>query len=436
MASILVVDDEVGLRDYVSDVLVDDGHDVQVAKDGIEGLQKAQAKKFDLIITDMQMPNMSGMQLLAAIKNEQPEVAVIVLTAHGSVNSAVEAMKSGAFDYVNKPISEPDEISLLAKRAIESVRVRDVAEGSRPASQETKLSYGAKAMVPVENAIEKVAKTNATVLLHGESGTGKEVTARFIHQHSKRNQMPFVAINCATLSDTLLESELFGHEKGAFTGATERKRGKLELCNGGTFFFDEIGETKLELQAKLLRVLQEKKFERVGGNQIIDADMRIIAATNRDLKAMIKEGTFREDLYHRLAVFPIKIPPLRERATDIVPLSKFLLQEIGANLGKTGLTIDNEVAATLEREPWHGNVRELRNVLERAAILAEGKNILVQHLWIEPGNESAAPVTLAQAEAAAIKSALDKCNGNRREAAALLEIGERTLYDKIKKYEL
>ncbi|MFW2390366.1 MAG: sigma-54 interaction domain-containing protein, partial [Polyangiales bacterium] len=283
---------------------------------------------------------------------------------------------------------------------------------------------------------------DATVLLVGDSGTGKEVAARAIHERSARAEGPFVAVNCAALSDTLLESELFGHEKGAFTGAHARRRGRLELAEGGTFFLDEIAELRPELQAKLLRALEERTFERLGGTRTLRADTRWVAATNRDLAAMIEAGTFREDLYHRLAVFPIRLPPLRERRQDIRPLAEELLEKIGEDLGRPGLALSDEIAAELEAAAWPGNVRQLRNVLERAAILADGSRIGTEHLWLDamtPGTAPSAsgePETLEDIERRAVEKALDAVQGNRKQAAARLGIGERTLYDKLKRYGL
>jgi two-component system response regulator FlrC len=277
------------------------------------------------------------------------------------------------------------------------------------------------------------------VLLLGESGTGKEVAARAIHAQGPRVNKPFMAINCAALSETLLESELFGHEKGAFTGATERKRGRLELADGGTFFLDEVGELKAELQAKLLRVLQEKRFERVGGSRTLEVDVRWVAATNRDLRGMIDAGTFREDLYHRLAVFPIKLPPLRERRSDLIPIAKNLLHRIGVDLKRPVPGITPAAEQRLLASSWRGNVRELANALERAAILADGAAIDASHIWLdEPapkaGMSSGGIRPLAELEHDAILAALEAVGGNRRKAAELLGIGERTLYDKLKKY--
>ena len=443
MARILVADDEPGLREFLADTLALDDHVVVPAPDGKAAAKLLDERGFDLVITDLKMPGMDGMALLRKVRAEQPEVEVIVMTAHGTVDNAVEAMKLGAFEYLQKPISGPDELRLLAQRAVERRGLRDRVDGAARHAEPAgpPLTYGDPAMKPVTEAIDKVARTHATVLLLGESGTGKEVAARAIHERSPRATHPFLAINCAALSETLLESELFGHEKGAFTGATERKRGRLELADGGTFFLDEVGELKPELQAKLLRVLQEKKFERVGGSRTLDADIRWIAATNRDLRAMIDAGTFREDLYHRLAVFPIQLPPLRARRADILPLAKTLLARVAADLKCAPPKLTKAAEERIASATWRGNVRELANALERAAILAEGAPIDAAHLWIdEPARPAAVGSTgttirpLVELEKDAILAALAQTGGNRRKAAEALGIGERTLYDKLKKY--
>jgi two-component system, NtrC family, response regulator AtoC len=445
MAKVLVADDEIGIREFLADTLRLDDHDVVEAVDGKDALRRLDERAFDLLVTDLKMPNLDGLSLLKKARADQPELEVIVLTAHGSIESAVEAMKHGAYDYLTKPLGSPDELRLLVTRALERRRLVDVRDrAERAAGDPPPLTYGDPAMKPVVDAIEKVAKTTASVLLLGETGTGKEVAARTIHAHSGRRGGPFMALNCAAVADTLLESELFGHEKGAFTGASERRRGRVELASGGSFFLDEVGELKLELQAKMLRVLQERRFERVGGTRTLDTDVRWVAATNRDLGKEIAGGRFREDLYHRLAVFPIRLPPLRERKGDLVPIARALMADIAPRLGRSSIAITGEAEKRLVAWHWPGNVRELGNTLERAAILSEGAPIRSEHLMLDPvaasvasgGAPSAGPRNLADIERDAIAEALASVGGSRRRAAEILGIGERTLYDKLKRYSL
>lgn len=440
MASILVVDDERSIRNFLVLALGDDGHVMTEAEDALGAIARLRERAFDLMITDLRMPGaLDGIDLLRTAKSDQPELEVLVLTAHGTVDSAVEAMKLGAFDYLQKPLASPAELRLVVSRALEHRRLasmRDVI--AREHESLPPLTWGDPVMLPVVGALERVAPTNATVLLMGESGTGKEVAARTIHRQSRRSAGPFVAVNCAAISEHLMESEIFGHERGAFTGAIASRRGRLELAEGGTFFLDEIAELKPELQGKLLRVLQERAFERVGGTRTISADVRWIAATNRDLEAMIRAGTFREDLYHRLAVFPVALPPLRERKADIMPLAETLLARISADLGRPLLRLNPEARKRIASGAWPGNVRELANALERAAILSDGEIVRGEHLGssgtVPLGRDD--PRTMEEIERDAIRRALDQTGGNRRAAAARLGIGVRTLYDRLKRFDI
>jgi two-component system response regulator FlrC len=449
MAGILVVDDEEGVRSFVAEALETAGYEVEQAPDAPAALRRLDARAFRLLITDLRMPGMDGLELLRKLKVEQPEIEVIVLTAHGSVGVAVEAMKLGALDFLQKPLSGPDEIRLLAARASERYDLRIARERAAVDEVPTPpLTYGAASMAPVEAALRKVAPTQATVLLLGESGTGKEVAARALHRWSARRDGPFVAVNCAAVTETLLESELFGHEKGAFTGATASRRGRLELAAGGTFFLDEVAELKPELQAKLLRVLQERCFERVGGSRTVEVDVRWLAATNRDPQEVLASGQLREDLYHRLAVFPIRMPPLRERREDILPLARTLLERIARELGRGPFELRPEAGALLLAAEWPGNIRELANVLERAAILAEEPVITGEGLRIGlgvagalgrvPGSSSNSqlPTTLDDLERQAIERALERHRGHRQRAADELGISVRSLYDKLRRYAI
>ncbi len=439
MGSILIVDDERGIREFIAEALGDAGHEAIAAADGAEALRYLRDRAFDLMITDLRMPGgISGMDLVRKAHAEMPDMEVIVLTAYGTVDTAVEAMKLGAFDYLQKPVSSPGELRLVVARALERhslLALRD--RSAREAQPMPPLSYGDPAMEPILRALERVAPTRSTVLLLGESGTGKEIAARILHQRSACSAGPFVPVNCAAISENLMESEIFGHEKGAFTGATSARRGRLELAAGGTLFLDEIGELKPALQAKLLRVLQDRRFERVGGTRTIEADVRWMAASNRDIEAMVQTGAFREDLYHRLAVFPIRLPPLRERPRDILPLADTLLARIRAELGRPALRLGDDAKDQIQAAPWPGNIRELANALERAAILAEGDEIRGADLGIGFSPQTRATGvkrTMSEIEEDAIRRALTEAGGNRRQAAERLGIGVRTLYEKLKRY--
>ncbi len=438
--AVLIAEDEEGLREFLVEALEDVGHEVAQASDGQEALERLQQESFQVLITDLKMPRLDGMSLIRKVRVEQPELEIIVMTAHGTVDNAVEAMKLGAFDFIQKPLPGPSALRLLVERALERHRLKASVEVTKHRGPQ--LAFAAPQMKQIEAVLKKVATTDATVLLTGESGTGKEVAALGVHAWSPRRDGPFVAVNCAALSESLLESELFGHEKGAFTSADHRRRGRIELAEGGTFFLDEVGELKPALQAKLLRVLQEKTFERVGGHQTIRANVRWLAATNRVLEEEVDAGRFREDLYHRLSVFPVRLPNLAERAEDIVPLAELLTKRLGAEMGRPGLSLDEAAKQALSSRAYRGNIRELANVLERAAILADSDEIQphdIDRLMDAPRKEAkfeAAPVTMEQAERVTIERALAACNGNRKAAASRLGIGLRTLYDKIKKYDL
>jgi DNA-binding NtrC family response regulator len=467
MGDLLVVDDDETVRRFLISVLRDEGHAVVCASDGLEALGLLRQHAFQVVLADLTMPRMDGMTLLRKIRQLYPDVEVIVLTGNGSVESAVAAMKEGAFDFLEKPLPEPEALTVTVARAMERHRLRTVREMGGGAESPPPLGYGDPAMAVVERALQKVAATDATVLLMGESGTGKEIAARAVHRWSARAQGPFVAINCAALSATLLESELFGHEKGAFTGAHARQRGRIELADGGTFFLDEMGELESGLQARLLRVIQEKRFERVGGRQPVQANVRWIAATNRDLPAMVDDGRFREDLYHRLSVFPVRLPPLRERRGDIGPLADRLLARIATSVGRPELQLSADAKVVLAARDWPGNARELANVLERSAILAEGNEIAAQDLEhfcvVRPRGEPAgaapadvirtsAALTLAATpeltppevpsdpaaleERARILAALERCAGNQTRAARLLGISRGTLVNRLTEYAM
>ncbi len=439
MATILIVDDEPGIREFIAETLSEGDHEVVEAGDGPEAARLLRDRAFDLMITDLRMPGTpDGIALLRSARAGLPEMEVIMLTAHGTVDSAVEAMKLGAFDYLQKPLSSPSELRLIVARALERRSLLTLKDRStREASSVPPLTYEDPIMEPVLKAVEKVAATNTTVLILGESGTGKEIVARTLHLRSPRRDGPFVPVNCAAISESLMESEIFGHEKGAFTGATAARRGRLELADGGTLFLDEIGELKLELQAKLLRVLQDGRFERVGGTRTIEVKVRWIAASNRDLETMVGSGAFREDLYHRLAVFPIRLPRLRDRPRDLLPLAETLLARIRVELGRPGLQLDDDARERIRTGRWPGNIRGLANALERAAILAENDTVHGVDMAdgiAPPTGETRRAQTMAEIEEEAIRRVLVDVGGNRRRAAEELGIGLRTLYEKLKRF--
>ena len=374
MARLLVVEDERAIQLALSGLLRKDGHEVGVAGSGDEAIAQLRTEPWDLVLTDLSLGRgPSGMDVLQAAKSLRPETAVVMITAHGSEKLAVQAMKAGAEDYVPKPFDN-DELRLVVQRALERTRLarenRMLLERiGRDVGFESLIGSG-PAMRRVFETIQKVAETDLTVLVRGESGTGKELVAQALHHRSPRRDRPFVAVNCAAISRELVESELFGHEKGAFTGADARRVGRFEAADGGTIFLDEIGDMPLETQSKVLRVLQERSFERVGGTKTIEADVRVVAATHRDLEAEVKRGRFREDLYYRLRVVEIALPPLRQRPEDIAPLVERFLDQLATRLGRERRRMGAAALARLARHSWPGNVRELRNVIEQAAVLA------------------------------------------------------------------
>lgn len=437
MESILVVDDDNGFRGFLETVLKQEGYRVESAGTASEARQQGNRREFALVLCDLRLPDADGLEVLRWFRETAPETLVVMITAFGSIANAVEAVKSGAADYLGKPLRSPEELRLLVRRTLEQRRLareRDIL-----LEQETaRFSCGdliatAPAMAAAVQLVRKVAPTAATVLLMGESGTGKELLARCLHQNSPRSEHVFVPVNCAALSPTLIETELFGHERGAFTGAVAQHLGRFERAHGGTLFLDEIGELDGNLQAKLLRVLQERTFERVGGSRQIAVDVRLIAATNRDLQQRVADGKFREDLYYRLNQFPIEIPPLRERPGDIGKLAHFFLERAARKLGKPGLRLAPAAEHALEEYSWPGNVRELENLMERVAILAEG-TVQPEDLPISSGAPPH-PLRFKDIERQAIEEALRRHGGNRTHAARELGISLRTLQYRMKEYE-
>ncbi|HEB78829.1 MAG TPA: sigma-54-dependent Fis family transcriptional regulator [Methylothermaceae bacterium] len=447
---ILVVDDEAKMRRLMELMLVQMGYQVESAADGLEALPILERQDIDLVITDLRMPRLDGMGLLKRLQEQNNEVPVIVITAYGTVESAVEAMKQGAFDYLLRPF-ELETLEAVVCRALEVGRMR---RENRFLRRELEKGWGgligrSAAMRQVYEAIDQVAPTKASVLLLGETGTGKELVARAIHQTSPRAANLFVPVNCAAIPADILESELFGHARGAFTGAHKERVGKFELAQGGTLFLDEITEMPFPLQAKLLRVLQEKTVERLGSNRTIELDIRIIAATNRDPLKAVAEKKLREDLYYRLNVFTIELPPLRRREGDIPLLARHFLEKHAAEFGYPCPDLASDALAWLETYPWPGNVRELENMMERALVLTRGQGtVSLRHLPVSVRGETVGPDSdeagdslllgpqVAALERRLIGKALDRSCGNKAEAARLLGISERTLWYKLKKYDL
>jgi DNA-binding NtrC family response regulator len=447
--TILVADDEKNIREGLGRALELDGYDVHLAEDGRQAMDLLGKKTIDLVLTDLRMPKVSGEELLKHIAGTQPNLPVIVLTGHGTVENAVVAMRHGAYDFLTKPVNL-DRLSLLVKRALENrvLALEHQALKEEVSKLEKKRKFAqligkSAPMQRVYELINQVAASRASVLITGESGVGKELVADAIHNLSERRGGPFVKTHCAALSETLLESELFGHEKGSFTGAIGQKKGRFELADKGTIFLDEIGEINPAVQVKLLRVLQDKTFERVGGEKSLEVDVRVVTATNRDLKKEITAGRFREDLYYRLNIVNIHIPPLRERKDDIPLLTATFLSELAEENGKAIEGIDTKARIALSNYSWPGNVRELRNCIESAVVLCKGTILTLDDL--PPGVRSAEDgsmikleigVTMDQAEREIIRQTLIHFKGNKSRSAEVLGIGRKTLHRKLHDYGL
>jgi DNA-binding NtrC family response regulator len=434
---LLVVDDELVVRESLGEWLREEGYEVGTATEAGEALTKLAEKRWDLALVDIKMPGTDGIELQRRMRVIDPEMIVIIMTGYASVETAIQALKNGAYDYVLKPF-DPEDIANLVRNALahrraekENVRLREtVAEVSRPPD----LIGNSAAMRKVYEAIETVGPTDATVLITGESGTGKELVARAIHAASPRKYHPLVVIHCGALTDTLLESELFGHEKGAFTGAQYRKKGKFELAEEGTVFLDEIGDISLKTQTDLLRVLQEREITRVGGNQPIHVDFRCIAATNKDLETLIQQGQFRLDLYYRLNVFRIELPPLRTRREDIPLLVDHFVQKLSAAMNKRIGQVAPSAMRLLQQADWPGNVRELENAIERALVVAREPELREEDFTLRLLPQKDGPKTLEDAEREHILRVLEECGGNQSRAAEALDIDRVTLHNKLKKY--
>jgi DNA-binding NtrC family response regulator len=446
---ILIVDDEEGIRSVLADLFDGLGYKTSLEAQGKAGLDKALSDDYDLVILDLSLPGVDGLELLRALKEAKPDLPVIIITGYASMKSALQAMKLGAYDYITKPF-DLDDVQIVAERAIERHRLIDE---NRYLQNEIRERYGFNNIVGLNPEAQKayvlaarVADSSASVLILGETGTGKEYLARSIHYQSPRAKEPFVKVSCAALPESLLESELFGHEKGSFTGAIARRLGRFELADGGTLLLDEIGDTSPATQVKLLRVLQEKQFERVGGSETLLVDVRIIAATNRNLKESIAEKMFREDLYYRLNVVTVNLPPLRDRGEDVPQLVEHFVQKYNHDTGKKVEGVSPDGLSMLQRYSWPGNIRELENCIERAIILCQGKMILPQHLLFGDGRmeEPASPSkrtsdelkTLQEVEKEHVAKVLQHSGYNQTRAASILGIDRKTLRNKIREFGL
>jgi two-component system response regulator AtoC len=458
---VLIVDDEPNLRKILSAQLSRDGYDVMTAEDGEQGLAMLKEHHIDLVITDLKMPKVDGMTLLRRALEEEPELPIILITAHGTIDTAVEALKSGAFDFVTKPFDK-DEVRQIVGKALKTRELRGADATPVPTGRGVRFGIigDSPGITDLYAVLERVADTPTTVLITGESGTGKELVARALHEHSSRKDKPFIKVNCAAIPKELIESELFGYERGAFTGAVSSKPGRFELANGGTLFLDEIGEIPIEMQVKLLRALQESEFERVGGIKTIRVDVRLVAATNRDLKKLIAGGSFREDLFYRLNVVPIRLPALRERTSDIPLLVEHFLLKFNDRLKKKVEGAEAEATETLVAYPWPGNIRELENVIERAVLFCDTVKLrasdlppeirgipamanvplpeadLQAALAGEGGLKEHVKVAMSRLERELVSRALQQTTGNVTHAARLLKISRKGLQLKMKELGL
>lgn len=436
---IMIVDDEKSVRTSLREWFLEDGFEVQTAEDGLDALSKMDAGPFDLLVVDLKMPRMDGISLQRRLHEVAPDSTVIILTAFAAVDTAVEALKLGAFDYVTKPV-DPDELSHTVRRALERNRLTEenvrLREKVSELTSTSPIIGDSPAMAHVMDLVATVAETDASVVIRGESGTGKELIARAIHAASPRRFFPIVTVNCGAIPETLLESELFGHEKGAFTGAHYRRKGKIELANGGTLFLDEIGEIPAKMQVDLLRVLETHRFTRLGGTQEIESDFRLVCATNRDLDSLVREESFREDLYYRIHVFSIDLPPLRERREDIPLLAEYFVEKYARSMGRPPRQVSDEAMELLRSYDWPGNVRELENAIERAMVIGLSNRIRPEDLPLRVEQETTRTRSrsLESLERAHIARVLREESGNVSRTARVLGIDRGTLYNKIKKY--
>ncbi len=451
MATILLIEDNERMAQVLARHMEMEGHAVVLAADGEKGIEEFRRQKVDLVLTDLKLPGKSGLEVLQAVKDEHPMVPVVVMTAHGTIETAVKAVKEGAFDFLQKPV-DPDHLLLVIGHALEArqlVTENLILKEALSQTKYAKMVGQSRALQEAQEKAKKVAAGTTTVLLLGESGTGKELFARMIHDCSPRKNGPFVTINCAAIPRELLETELFGHERGSFTGATGRKIGKFELGDKGTVFLDEIGDMDMGLQAKLLRVLEGDRFMRVGGTSPVKADVRVVAATNKDLQAAVATQAFREDLFYRLNVFPLVIPPLRDRREDIPLLVEHFLAVYSRELKRESLAVSSEAMEVMRHHPWTGNIRELQNCIERAVLLCDGHEILPEPIGLRAPARSATedmPTggSLQEASSAAsravearmIEKVLRETGGNKTKAAEILQVSYKTLLTKVKDYGL